>query len=283
MQAKIGQMNAGAAYKTAQAGQVAPLADANIAQKLAQAGLYQSQGNLYDVRTKMQVPMDQAQIRLRTAQAGAANANAQSLPAFRAGLVANGATTAGANVLNANAHQQSVQQQGVYQQGLLGLGSDRNAVAQGNLGLATAKYQHPMITGGKGLLPSGLTNSEDRMLAQESQKNVASAAGASSALRSGKLNGTELTDADRAQLRLQIQNAQQRNAEINQRRSTLAPMPIQSVGSRVPAGTRTPYAPPLPTAGASAYSGPQINTQADYNRLSASQKRAYSLMTRPHR
>ena len=219
------------------------------ARMLAEANLAIQNGKLVDAKTREVVPEAEAEIRLRNSQASAATANANSLPGFRAGLIANGATTANSNLIRSNTYAatqpiiagadasraasygQGVNQTGQYQQGMLGVNQFRAANPAGR----------------PGMLPSGMTQQQDAALARESQSNIDSSNTLAHMLQNNTdAKGNALGDGDKPRIQQQIQSLQDRNAEINRRRSQVMPMPIQGVGSQVPAGASAPYAPPLP-------------------------------------
>jgi len=217
---------------------------------LADAGLAGSQGRFYDVKTGLEVPEANADIRLKTAQASSANANAATLPGYRSGLIQNGQTVAGADLTRANTYAQT-------QPVIAGADASR-AAAYGKAVNQTGTYQQGILAarqqvGANGKLPNGFTPQQDQSLAKEGQQNVTNAAMLAHEIQTKTSgSGAALNSNDLALKAGQVKSLQDRNAEINSRRSRVLPMPVSSGGmTPVPAANLGPlptFSPNLPGA-----------------------------------
>ena len=176
-----------------------------IADNAAKAGLAISQTGLVDVQTGLAPSLAQAKIKLDGAVGTALGQNANT-----------NSKNADTNASRALTYATGVAQTGTYQQGQLGLGYSRLAIAQQEADTAKARA----ATAGGGLLPNGMTKTEDLRQANQQLANEQKAAGLQHMLDSGKGpdGKTALTGDDQVMMNHQIKSLQDLNTEIHGKR-----------------------------------------------------------------
>lgn len=256
-----GDMRAQAALTQAQNGQINALANGSdylAANPASAPALGIGAGVTFNPSALSQAKVAGLNASAGLATANAAKTNAQilqipansqsqrALQAAQAGMdtALGSAATSGAQTKQFTAQQQAQYNSRMVQLKQQGLNNDQAnaqarieisrgqlAVSQGNLALSTQRYMNPNTPGaGKTLLPSGMTFAQDQSLDKQSHAQELQAAQLADSVQSGKASdGTPLNAGQIAARQHLIQSLQQSNAQINARRNSLAPAPVQAI------------------------------------------------------